>query len=341
MALTLVVRSAAGASAKTPDWAPSSETGSASRLSITFDSPRLVLGRGEGADLRLPDPSVSARHASIRARGSEYVVVDEGSTNGTFLGRVMLAPQSPRVVRSGELVRVGRVWLELRLEAAAPTPSPAVAAKELALELVAQGLEAQGEVARPKATVVAGPDAGAELLLAEPRRVYVVGRAKECDLALSDADASRRHVELAVKGDGVLVKDLGSKSGVLLDGAPVEPAGALWRPGKVLLVGSSELALAYPAVDILDELERSPDEKIPATESFPPPRDEAQVEPPVASDGQGAAAPSAPSARAPSSRPPAPPPSREGWGLTDAAVLVLALGVLALGATGLWWLLGH
>lgn len=337
MALTLVVRSAA-ASVKTPESAP--EGAAPAAVQITFDSPRLVLGRGEGADVRLPDPSVSARHASIRARGAEYVVVDESSTNGTFLGRVMLAPQSPRVVRSGELVRVGRVWLELRLEAAVPTASPAVAAKELALELVARGLEAQGEPARPNVKVAAGPDAGAELALAEPRRTYVVGRAKDCDLALSDADASRRHVELVVKGDGVLVKDLGSKSGALLDGAAVEPAGALWRPGRVLVVGSSELELSYPAVEVLDELERSPDEKIPPSESFPPPGNSAPAEATVvAADAPASFEPSAP-IRVPSSRP-APAPPRGGWGITDAAVLILALGVLALGATGLWWLLAR
>src|SRR5437667_9890609 len=100
MALTIVVRSAEGKSAPR----------------ITFDAPRIVIGRGDGCEVRLPDPSVSHRHASIRQRGSDYVVVDEGSTNGTFVGPVRLSPQAPRVVRSGELVRIGRIWLELTVE---------------------------------------------------------------------------------------------------------------------------------------------------------------------------------------------------------------------------------
>ena len=69
MALTIVVRS--GDSDSPP--------------SITFDAPRIVIGRGESCEVRLPDPSVSHRHASIRQRGSDYLVVDEGSTNGTFV----------------------------------------------------------------------------------------------------------------------------------------------------------------------------------------------------------------------------------------------------------------
>jgi len=42
-------------------------------LTLTLDSPRIVIGRSEGCDLRLPDTSVSHRHASLRQRGGEYV----------------------------------------------------------------------------------------------------------------------------------------------------------------------------------------------------------------------------------------------------------------------------
>jgi pSer/pThr/pTyr-binding forkhead associated (FHA) protein len=48
-------------------------------LRLTFDAPRIVIGRSDGCEVRLPDPSVSARHASIRSRGSEYLLVDENS----------------------------------------------------------------------------------------------------------------------------------------------------------------------------------------------------------------------------------------------------------------------
>src|SRR5262245_46424886 len=105
--------------------------------------PRLVVGRGDGCDLRLPDPSVSHRHCSIRQRGGEYVRLDEGSLNGTFVGKVKLSPQSPQTVKTGDLLRVGRVWLEVRIGPVMVPPSPAAAAKQLALRLVTAGLAAQ------------------------------------------------------------------------------------------------------------------------------------------------------------------------------------------------------
>lgn len=116
----------------------------APELSLTLDAPRLVIGRGEGCEVRLPDASVSHRHASLRQRGGEYMLFDEGSRNGTFLGPVRLPPQTPRAVRSGERLRVGRVWLEVRIGPAIVSGSTAPAAKALALALVARGLAAQG-----------------------------------------------------------------------------------------------------------------------------------------------------------------------------------------------------
>src|SRR5262245_17168221 len=121
MPVTVVVRSAAQQREDTE--APS----------LTFDGSRIVIGRGAGSDVRLPDPSVSTRHASIRANGAEYAILDEGSTNGTWVGGVKLSPHTPRVVKNGDLVRVGRVWLELEIGKKPPTPDPGLATRDLAL----------------------------------------------------------------------------------------------------------------------------------------------------------------------------------------------------------------
>src|SRR6478609_4705392 len=156
MALTVVVRSG---DHPTP-------------LKISLDAPRIVIGRGDGCEIRLPDPSVSHRHASIRQRGSDYVVVDEGSSNGTFVGQVRLSPQAPRVVRSGDLIRVGRIWLELTTAQVLPTQNQSLITKEIALALVASSLAAEGELSAPRLFVTAGPDVGKELLLSEFDHVY-------------------------------------------------------------------------------------------------------------------------------------------------------------------------
>jgi predicted Zn finger-like uncharacterized protein len=50
-----------------------------------IDKPRMILGRGVGSDLQLPDSEVSRRHAMLEIRGDEATVTDLGSTNGTFV----------------------------------------------------------------------------------------------------------------------------------------------------------------------------------------------------------------------------------------------------------------
>ncbi|MFO0762899.1 MAG: FHA domain-containing protein [Byssovorax sp.] len=346
MALTLVVVSA-------------ERGGEGRELSLTLDAPLLVIGRGEGCDLRLPDPSVSQRHATIRQRGGEHLLVDEGSVNGTFHAAVRLPPQTPRALRSGDKVRLGRVWIEVRIEPALVKGSTAAAAKELALTLVAQGLAAAGEDPWPTITVLEGPDAGKALVLRDPGRQYVIGRAKDIDLSLDDMSVARRHAGVERKGDGAAVQDLGSPSGTWLDDRHLGDRESLWRPGQVLRVGATRLGLTYPAAEALAELARSPEEKmrpgeIPALPVDPgdPAGDGATPDPDETPATPGASAvidkdftptptPISEALEGPR-RGPKPKKRAEGsFGLADAVVVLLALGVLAASAVAAWWLFGR
>ena len=68
------------------------------------DKPLLV-GRGDDCDLRIPDHSVSRRHAKIEPNPQGYAVADLGSTNGTFVNDQPL--DGPQVLQDGDYLRVG------------------------------------------------------------------------------------------------------------------------------------------------------------------------------------------------------------------------------------------
>jgi pSer/pThr/pTyr-binding forkhead associated (FHA) protein len=320
-------------------------------LSLSLDSPMIVIGRGEGSEVRLPDPSVSHRHATIRQRGSEYILVDEGSTNGTFMGGVKLGALAPRLLKHGDLARVGRVWLEVRFDNQVPPAQTVLATKELALALVARAMRGQGEPGGPCVSVLDGPDKGKELYLDEAGRAYVMGRGKGLDMVLDDIDASRRHVEVVRRADQITVRDLGSKNGATLGGQRLETQGRLWKQGLELRVGSNTFVFRYPALDALGDLERAADEKIRADEAIPPP--EASIPPPSVSGSMKAksGARSAPHTEggapveiggAPIAELPRRPGTERrssGWNRTDFLVVLLALGMLAVSAAGLYWLL--
>jgi hypothetical protein len=281
---------------------------------------------------------VSARHATIRASNGEYLLFDEGSTNGTYVGGVRLAAQTPRSLRSGDRIRLGRVWIEIRTEASPLTHDLPVATRELALRLVEDAMRAIGDDATPSISVVEGPDMGISLALAEEGRVYVIGRGEACSLALQDPDASREHVQVVRRGGAVLAQDLGGKNRAALGEAWLaQDRAVVWRRPAMLRVGRSVLALAEPVADALAELEGSDDEALP--EGAAPPSPPPSFGAPPASGLAGAAHGDAPLVEPPSPVPPRRIQDRTGWSATDVAVASTAILVIALSAAGLYWLL--
>ena len=64
-----------------------------------------VLGRGDGAEIRLEDPFASARHARLLRQGPVVVLEDLGSTNGTYLNEELL--EGPQPLHRGDRIRIG------------------------------------------------------------------------------------------------------------------------------------------------------------------------------------------------------------------------------------------
>jgi len=314
--------------------------------SLTFDGPRVVIGRSDGSDVRLPDPSVSLRHASIRAQGSDYAIVDEGSTNGTWVGGVKLLAQTPRLVRSGDLVRVGKVWLELVVGQRPATPDLGLATRDLALALVRRAMEAAGDDTSAVVRVAEGPDIGAELRLREDGRTYLFGRAEHCDLPLADEDASREHAAIVRRGGRVFLRDLGSRNGVFVGETRLAPdQETVWRPPAMARIGISVLSLEEPVSRALAELEAAADEPLPdaaappapvSVHAPPPPEPEPEPPPPVAPAGarvDAAIAPPlvhVPAARA---RP------KRTFTVLDIVVVTVAIAVIGASLATLVWVL--
>lgn len=87
---------------------------------------RTTIGRVEDNTFQIAEPSVSSHHCEVLLKGSEVVIHDLDSTNGTFINgeKVSEAP-----LKQGQTLRLGQI--ELRLEdgpAAAETPSAATPA---------------------------------------------------------------------------------------------------------------------------------------------------------------------------------------------------------------------
>jgi predicted component of type VI protein secretion system len=75
---------------------------------------------------------------------------------------------------------------------------------------------------------------GPSLLLDKP--IMLVGRHEECDIQLNSRKISRKHCILALVGDNLVIRDLGSTNGVRVNGTRVDD-GVL-RTGDELVIGN-------------------------------------------------------------------------------------------------------
>ncbi|HEX8627182.1 MAG TPA: DUF3662 and FHA domain-containing protein [Catenuloplanes sp.] len=72
-----------------------------------------VIGRGDQANMRLPDVGISRRHARLDFDGNQVVLTDLGSTNGTMVNgqRVSAVALNP-----GDMIQLGTTTLTFRVD---------------------------------------------------------------------------------------------------------------------------------------------------------------------------------------------------------------------------------
>jgi pSer/pThr/pTyr-binding forkhead associated (FHA) protein len=308
-----------------------------------FEQDRVVIGRAAGVDVRLPDRAVSARHASLRVETSTRVVlVDHGSTNGTRVNGQALVAERPRALRDGDELALGPFSIEVRLNVPVAAPTSRERTVSLARRILERSLG--DELSRPKLVVMNGTRKGTELVLPPPPARLRIGRAETNDLSLDDADASREHAEVIVDLDGALIRDLGSKNGLEIGGRKTTERRLKDR--DEVIVGATVLLFEDPSEGVLKERESLADLPL-AEPTLPLPKPAVAIgtaERPAlevsaaAADAEG---PPPDPHREPPPRPPAPaPPAWPQRRFTaEMLVLVIAAGVLAASAIGLYYLL--
>ncbi|HVI26560.1 MAG TPA: FHA domain-containing protein [Xanthomonadaceae bacterium] len=194
------------------------------------------IGRVAGERLGPVDPRQAPVRICVDRRGI-WLHLEEGARGVHVNGRPV---RRLAMLRLGDVVFVdgAEVALVGRPQAAANLPAPGAGDPRLLL----RGL--------------GGRHHGRSYTLERPR---VVGRGADADIRLEDPAAAERHARLEPHGDAVLLRDLGSAEGTLVNGVPVREA--LLRPGDQLafdahhrfVVEAPGLAGAMPAPSQPDE----------------------------------------------------------------------------------------
>ena len=95
----------------------------------TFDLniERTTVGRVEDNTFQITDASVSSHHAEILLRGTDIVIRDLNSTNGTFINN---EPISEVILKPGQTLRFGHVELKIDDGKAASAPAAGAPVKK-------------------------------------------------------------------------------------------------------------------------------------------------------------------------------------------------------------------
>ena len=200
------------------------------------DAQQTFIGRSESAHIPLfGDANVQPMHACIvRDRGT-YRLVDGGSPMGIGINGIRV-PEA--TLNHGDTINIGGFSLRfLMKDQAAP---------------IRQDLPAQmppAAVGLPPSPIPDAPPAVRSLVVIEGPAIgqrYSVGQNESIagregpDIAMSaDTTASRRHASFRSVGDSVMVRDLGSTNGTIVNGIRVQEMSL--RPGDTVRIGATTL----------------------------------------------------------------------------------------------------
>jgi ABC-type cobalamin/Fe3+-siderophores transport system ATPase subunit len=180
-----------------------------------------VIGRGPDADLDLPHPRVSRRHAVVEHTADGWTLTDS-SSNGTFLDDdriTVLRVDRPVAVRLGW--GSGSTTVELL-----PAPGPPAGPHDFA----------------PQEPAVRTPSARDTTVHIVTSSRLTIGRLPDNDVVVDDLLVSRRHAVLERRPDGGWdLVDLGSGNGTFVNGVRTQRAGV--TPADVIGVGRALLRL--------------------------------------------------------------------------------------------------
>jgi len=74
-------------------------------------------------------------------------------------------------------------------------------------------------------------------------RQFLIGRACEADIQINDPGVSRHHAMISINKDSIIICDLYSRNGTIVDGQELRRAQVTVKSSTVIKVGSTSLVL--------------------------------------------------------------------------------------------------
>ena len=197
----------------------------------------ITLGRALSNDIVLGDARASREHSRLECGPQGCEIVDLGSSNGTRLNG---KPVQRAILRPGDVVGLGSSQLRYEAEPTADDvgltrlDSEADVALSMEREILPMAIN---ETNLPR-LVVFDREQAREVPLHDVDSV-TIGRTEENDVMVEQGNVSRQHAEVVRRGDGWLLRDLGSTNGTWLRSEAVDER--LLQDGDAFRIGRAQI----------------------------------------------------------------------------------------------------
>jgi len=184
---------------------------------FTLEKGQISIGRAKENDIVIDNIAVSRKHAQIELKeGTEYVLRDLQSSNGTFLNGVQIGAYD-HPLHDGDMIGIAKFQIQVKGLAKAPQP----VAKPLPTEDVEgtmlfdtarrkaepQATPEQKAIPWPSLSITAGEIKGKEYKLS--KNTTTLGKGEEDDIKVEGWFVSSPHAKITRQGDRFYISHVG------------------------------------------------------------------------------------------------------------------------------------
>lgn len=207
---------------------------------VELPTGKSLLGSTADAGIVLLAPGIAPRHAEIDCNGVTAKVTPVHPDNVvTINGKAVTGSVD---LKPGDLV----TFAEVRVRAVAVEKSSIPVARPRDQDVADDG-RTKVRVALPKFVLrgVSGVTFGKVFPV---QAMTVIGRQSDCEISIPSEEVSRRHAELKLTPDGIMVEDLGSANGTYVNDRRV--TRQLMKPGDELRLDTIRFLLLAPGQEM-------------------------------------------------------------------------------------------
>lgn len=186
-----------------------------------------TIGKNASNSLMIDDASVQEHHAEIIQKGDQIALLDRSNKNSIKVNGTPVKGQV--AIKAGDVITLGNIELELIDPKSAThnaAPAPSGSKDGWALTCNASWMPKSHFPIHDK---------------------VVIGRDPGCDIHVALDHLSRRHVEIEIRSNQLVLKDLGSANGTFVNGNRVDEATL--RPGDKIKLDVLTFEVNGPAHD--------------------------------------------------------------------------------------------